>query len=107
MMLEILIGLVCLFIGLIVGYHLENKNDRRREQLFNDLVLQLELTFVLADTVSEDGWYLWFSTTIDPLDVATLVELVDGKMYMSCPAISKEGYWIEPFGYLAGPILGK
>ena len=94
----------------------QDKNDKRCSQLFERLATALDLKFVPAEDVTEDGWYIWRANANWPISAYDIYELTNGEMQepVKMPArSSNDNYsavWVitgvKPYGELAGPILG-
>jgi len=87
------------------------KNDQRCKRLLDRLVSALGLTFIPAETVTEEGWYVWRNNADWPIDSYAIFEIADGEMAEPEPADSYgaawEINWVKPYGELAGPIIGR
>lgn len=87
------------------------KNNQRCKRLLDRLVIALELKFVPAQEVTEDGWYIWRNSPDWPIDSYAIFEFAEGEIHEPEPADSYgavwEMHWINPYGELAGPIIGR
>ncbi len=88
----------------------ERENDERCQLLLDRLVKVLGLKFVPAKDVVEDGWYVWRNSPDWPIEDHTVFELANGLLCEPQPADSYGAVWEmvenEPYGELAGPIIG-
>ncbi len=94
-----------------MGVDEREKNDQHCQHLLDRLVCALGLEFKPATNDIEDGWYVWRNSPDWPVSEYAVFEIADGSMCVPEPADSygtvDEMREVDPFGELAGPILGR